>query len=110
VAANFVINNLGNWRIGLGAIDYALNFNIAHKILIHIGLDTVHIKGEGFKILVNEGDKITKGQKILRFDLEFIKKSVPSTITPVIFTNRTKLNLRKQGKTTQGNNGIVSFE
>ncbi|WHY92961.1 N-acetylglucosamine-specific PTS transporter subunit IIBC [Neobacillus cucumis] len=81
-----------------------------YEILIHIGLDTVNLKGEGFTVLVNEGDKVTKGQAILNFDLEFIKKSVPSTVTPVIFTNLTKLNVKKHGQTEQGKNGILSIE
>ncbi|MGG1400909.1 N-acetylglucosamine-specific PTS transporter subunit IIBC [Bacillus salipaludis] len=81
-----------------------------YEILIHIGLDTVNLKGEGFTVLVKEGDKVTKGQAILTFDLEFIKKSVPSTVTPVIFTNLTKLNVKKHGQTEQGKNGILSIE
>ncbi|MED1470359.1 N-acetylglucosamine-specific PTS transporter subunit IIBC [Bacillus salipaludis] len=84
--------------------------NQGYEILIHIGLDTVNLKGEGFSVLVNEGDKVIKGQAILNFDLEFIKKSVPSTITPVIFTNLTKLNVKKHGQTESGKNGILSIE
>ena len=81
-----------------------------HEILIHIGIDTVNLKGEGFKVLVNEGEKIKKGQVILEFDLDFIKKSVPSTVTPVIFTNLIRLNIKKQGQTELGASGIVSIE
>lgn len=81
-----------------------------HEILIHIGLDTVNLKGEGFKVLVKEGQQVTKGQEILNFNLEFIKKSVPSAITPVIFTNLTKLNVKKQGHSSQGESGILSIE
>ncbi|MGG3467196.1 PTS glucose transporter subunit IIA [Neobacillus pocheonensis] len=81
-----------------------------HEILIHIGLDTVNLKGEGFKVLVKEGQQVTKGQEILNFDLEFIKKSVPSAVTPVIFTNLSKLNVKKQGHSSQGESGILSIE
>ncbi|WP_235846636.1 PTS sugar transporter subunit IIA [Neobacillus drentensis] len=81
-----------------------------YEILIHIGLDTVKLKGEGFNVLVKEGQHITKGQEILNFDLEFIKKSVPSAITPVIFTNLKKLNVKKQGHSDQGQDGILSIE
>lgn len=81
-----------------------------YEILIHIGLDTVKLKGEGFSVLVKEGEKVTKGQEILKFDLVNIKKSVPSIVTPVIFTNLTKLNIKKHGKTEQGQNGIITIE
>ncbi|PEQ94368.1 hypothetical protein CN481_06715 [Bacillus sp. AFS006103] len=81
-----------------------------YEILIHIGLDTVNLKGEGFNVLVKEGQRITKGQEILTFDLEFIKKSAPSAITPVIFTNLKKLNVKKQGHLDQGQDGILSIE
>jgi glucose-specific phosphotransferase system IIA component len=80
------------------------------EILIHVGLDTVNLKGEGFTVLVQEGEKVTKGKEILRFDLEFIKKSAPSAVTPVIFTNATNIILKKQGKTNQGESGIISIQ
>jgi N-acetylglucosamine PTS system EIICBA or EIICB component len=73
-------------------------------------MDTVNLKGEGFTILVTEGEQIKKGQEILKFDLEFLKKSAPSTVTPIIFTNLSKLTLKKQGKVEQGKSGILSIE
>ncbi|PLS02065.1 N-acetylglucosamine-specific PTS transporter subunit IIBC [Neobacillus cucumis] len=81
-----------------------------HEILIHIGLDTVNLKGEGFKVFIKEGEPVKKGQLILEFDLNSIKDSVPSIITPVIFTNLLKLNIKKQGQTEQGTSGILSIE
>jgi N-acetylglucosamine PTS system EIICBA or EIICB component len=81
-----------------------------YEILIHIGLDTVKLKGEGFSVHVKEGEKVSKGQEILKFDLEDIKKSVPSIVTPVIFTNLAKLNIKKHGKTGQGESGIITIE
>jgi PTS system N-acetylglucosamine-specific IIC component len=80
------------------------------EILIHIGMDTVNLKGEGFTVLVEEGEKVIKGKEVLKFDLEFIKKSAPSTVTPVVFTNATNITLIKQGKTNQGQSGIVSIQ
>jgi N-acetylglucosamine PTS system EIICBA or EIICB component len=81
-----------------------------YEILIHIGLDTVKLKGEGFSVLVKRGEKVTKGHEILKFDLENIKKSVPSIVTPVIFTNLTKLNIKKHGQIGQGQEGIITIE
>jgi glucose PTS system EIICBA or EIICB component len=57
------------------------------EILIHVGIDTVKLKGEGFEGLVSEGDRVEAGQPLLKFDLEFIKNNAPSVITPIVFTN-----------------------
>lgn len=57
------------------------------EILIHFGLDTVTLKGEGFEALVNQGDKVKANQPILKVDIHNIKSKVPSLITPIIFTN-----------------------
>lgn len=58
-----------------------------HEILIHFGIDTINLKGEGFEALVEQGDVVKAGQPILRVDIDKVKEKAPSTITPVIFTN-----------------------
>lgn len=58
------------------------------EILIHLGIDTVELKGEGFIAHVNKGDKIKKGQLLLEVDIEYVKNSGKSMITPIIFTNK----------------------
>ncbi|MFT8319964.1 MAG: PTS glucose transporter subunit IIA [Bacillus sp. (in: firmicutes)] len=57
------------------------------ELLIHVGLDTVNLKGEGFTIFVKDGDKVKQGQKLMDIDFDAIKTKVPSIITPVVFTN-----------------------
>lgn len=57
------------------------------EILIHIGLDTVALKGEGFSILVEMGEKVTVGQKLMHIDWDFLKKHVEHIITPLVITN-----------------------
>ena len=56
------------------------------EILIHIGIDTVKLDGEGFTVLVKEGERITVGQELVKVDLAAIADKVPSLVTPVIFT------------------------
>ncbi|WP_162785301.1 hypothetical protein [Bacillus sp. P14.5] len=46
----------------------------------------------------------------LKFDLDFIEKSATSIVTPVLFTNLTKLSVKKQGQVIQGESGILSIE
>ncbi|SFB26095.1 MULTISPECIES: glucose-specific PTS transporter subunit IIBC [unclassified Bacillus (in: firmicutes)] len=57
------------------------------EILIHVGIDTVNLKGEGFEALVSENDTIKKGQPLLKVDLDFIKERATSIMTPIVFTN-----------------------
>ncbi|WP_353407738.1 glucose-specific PTS transporter subunit IIBC [Bacillus velezensis] len=57
------------------------------EILIHFGIDTVSLKGEGFTSFVSEGDRVEPGQKLLEVDLEAVKPHVPSLMTPIVFTN-----------------------
>jgi glucose-specific phosphotransferase system IIA component len=58
-----------------------------HEVLIHVGLDTVNLNGEGFASFVKDGQKVKKGQKLLEVDFDSIKGKVPSILTVVIFTN-----------------------
>ena len=57
------------------------------EILIHVGLETVQLNGEGFTPLVMDGQKIKKGQELLKVNFDAIKEKVPSILTPIIFTN-----------------------
>jgi len=57
------------------------------EILIHVGVDTVEMKGEGFEIHVSEGDKVKTGQLLITFDLENVRKKAKSAITPIVITN-----------------------
>lgn len=57
------------------------------EILIHIGMDTVQMGGDGFKTHVQQGDKVQKGQLLVEFDIDKIKKAGHPIITPVLVTN-----------------------
>ncbi|CRH69428.1 EIICBA-Glc [Chlamydia trachomatis] len=83
------------------------------EILIHVGLDTVKLNGEGFTALVQEGQRITKGTPLLEIDLDFIKRNAPSTVTPIIFTNLpegTAVKLQKSGIQKQNTPDIIQLE
>lgn len=56
------------------------------ELLIHVGVDTVALKGQGFTPLVNTGDTVKKGQPIMKIDLDFLKSHVPSVATPILDT------------------------
>lgn len=57
------------------------------ELLIHVGMDTVSLEGQGFINHVSVGDKVTSGQELLTFDLDVIKAAGLPTITPIIVTN-----------------------
>lgn len=57
------------------------------EVLIHFGLETVGLQGEGFTVHVDSGDTIVKGQSLMTVDLDYIKTHAKSEITPIIVTN-----------------------
>lgn len=57
------------------------------EVLIHIGLNTVQLEGRGFEACIKQGDRITKGQTILKFDINVIKEAGYSVVTPIVVTN-----------------------
>lgn len=57
------------------------------EILIHVGLETVALNGEGFTPSVNVGDKVSVGQALMKVDLDFIRENASSIITPMVITN-----------------------
>ncbi|WP_409328326.1 glucose-specific PTS transporter subunit IIBC [Staphylococcus saprophyticus] len=57
------------------------------ELLIHIGIDTVKLNGEGFESFVETDDRVHKGQVLMQIDLDYITTHAPSTVTPLIITN-----------------------
>lgn len=75
------------------------------EMLIHVGINTVALKGQGFKALVQEGDQVKKGDKLLEFDLDYIRENASSTSSPVLFTtmeDNQQLRLLKAGHVKPG--------
>ncbi|WP_121641776.1 glucose-specific PTS transporter subunit IIBC [Bacillus vallismortis] len=68
---------------------HAIGFKSAGgtEILIHVGIDTVKLNGEGFEAHVTSGQAVKQGELLLTFDLETIKQHAASAVTPIIFTN-----------------------
>ncbi|MFS0883455.1 PTS glucose transporter subunit IIA [Bacillus sp. 7586-K] len=57
------------------------------ELLIHIGIDTVELNGEGFQVLVKQGQSVKIGDPLVNFDIPFLKSKNKEIITPIIITN-----------------------
>ena len=80
--ADAVVTNLAETRHAIGLLTAGGN-----EILIHIGVDTVKLNGKFFKAHVKDGDTVKKGQLLVEFDLEQIKKAGYETTIPMLFTD-----------------------
>lgn len=87
--------------------NHALGFKTASGIslLIHIGIDTVNLNGKGFEALVETGQKVQKGDKLLKLDLDYLKKNAPSLVSPILCTEleeNQRIRLLKEGNISAG--------
>jgi phosphoenolpyruvate-protein phosphotransferase len=75
--------------ISIAAAGHAVALRAANgaEILLHVGIDTVALGGEGFKVLVAAGERVRSGQPLLNFDLDALARRAKSLITPIVVTN-----------------------
>lgn len=75
-------------EIDIFETNHAVSFETPNglEMIVHFGIDTVTLKGEGFK-RVATSDTVKVGDKLVEYDLDFIKERVPSVKTPVIINN-----------------------
>jgi len=66
------------------AIGFQTDSGVA--LLLHIGIDTVKLNGEGFEVLVENGQKVKKGDPLMKIDIDFLKAHAPSLCSPVLCT------------------------
>lgn len=75
------------------------------QLLLHIGIDTVKLDGEGFEVCVKNGQKVKKGDPLLKLDLDFLRDHAPSLASPVVCTELSddmKIRLLKEGEIRAG--------
>ncbi|MBM0107272.1 phosphoenolpyruvate--protein phosphotransferase [Steroidobacter sp. S1-65] len=65
----------------------AVRADIGAEILLHVGIDTVALNGEGFEALVQPGERVRQGQPLLKFNLDVLARGAKSLITPMLITN-----------------------
>jgi len=88
-SSNFVVAPFDGEVATLFHTNHAIGLlsNQGLELLIHVGIDTVKMNGEGFKALVKSGDQVKKGQKLIEFDRALIEQKAKSLITPIVITN-----------------------
>src|SRR5688500_11092522 len=70
-----------------------LRADIGAELLMHVGIDTVALKGEGFEAQVEAGRRVEAGAPLIRFDLDVVARRAPSLVTPVLVTNGERLEI-----------------
>jgi glucose PTS system EIICBA or EIICB component len=70
------------------------------ELLIHVGIDTVKMKGDGFTAWVKEGDEVHAGDKLISYDIDKVRAQAKSDISPIVITNMDRiknLTIKKMG-------------
>lgn len=83
------------------------------EVLIHIGIDTVKLNGEGFTAHIGEGDEVKQGQKLMDVDLDYVKDNAPSIVTPIVFTNLNEsqyVDIQESGNVTSEQKNIIKIK
>ena len=75
------------------------------SLLLHMGIDKVKLNGEGFKVFVENGQKVKKGEPLMELDLAYLKAHAPSITSPILCTeleDNQKIRLLKEGRIQAG--------
>ncbi|UGA39755.1 PTS glucose transporter subunit IIA [Chromobacterium haemolyticum] len=95
----------------LARTGHALTLRAANgaEVLIHIGIDTVKLEGEGFKPLIKAGDAVSQGQPLIEVDLDAVARRAPSLLTMVVIANGEAYALESRAEGWQQQPGKACF-
>ena len=76
-------------EINIFETNHAVSFEVENEIemIVHFGIDTVNLKGNGFERIAESGSKVKIGEELVKYDIDFIKENSKSVRTPVIINN-----------------------
>lgn len=83
------------------------------ELLIHIGINTVELKGEGFEVYVEEGDKVKAGDLLVKVDLDLVREKGYQTDTAIVVTNMDdikSINKKENGLVASGKDSIFEVK
>ena len=75
---------------------YGLRREDGLEVLIHIGMDTVQLNGEGFESFVQQGDYVTQGQVLAKVNIDYVLSQGKSVVSPVVFTSGQHIECQEQ--------------
>ena len=90
---------------------FSMESDTGVELFVHFGIDTVELKGEGFRRIASEGQTVKVGDIIIEFDLALLESKAKSTLTPVVISNMDAVKqLNKQsGKVTMGETVLLTL-
>lgn len=82
------------------------------ELFVHFGIDTVELKGEGFKRIAAEGQKVKKGDVVIEFDLPLLEEKAKSTLTPVVISNMDEIHelVKLSGPVVAGETPVIRIK
>ena len=92
---------------------FAMTLENGVEILVHIGLDTVELNGEGFERLATEGETVKAGTPIVKINRKFFEEKGYKTVTPVLVTNPDilkEMNPLVGNNVTAGKDAVISYK
>ncbi len=90
---------------------YCINSTDGAELMVHIGIDTVNLKGQFYKICAKQGETVKKGDLIVEVDIEGVKSAGYDVITPVIISNHAKFsNIEKKSGAVSAGDVIIEMK
>lgn len=79
------------------------------ELFVHFGIDTVELKGEGFKRIAQEGQNVKKGDTVIELDLELLESKAKSVLTPIVISNMDEISHleKKSGQVIAGETVVL---
>ncbi|MGY4677583.1 PTS glucose transporter subunit IIA [Pasteurella sp. P03HT] len=79
------------------------------ELFVHFGIDTVELKGEGFRRIAQEGQTVKRGDTVIEFDLEVLEAKAKSVLTPVVISNMDEISSidKKAGEVIAGESVVL---
>ncbi len=79
------------------------------ELFVHFGIDTVELKGEGFKRIAEEGQRVKVGDTVIEFNLPLLEEKAKSTLTPVVISNMDEIKelIKLSGSVTVGETPVI---
>ncbi len=88
---------------------YGIRTAAGREVLVHIGMDTVELQGKGFHPAVKQGDIVRQGDLLVTVDLDYVRSQGKQIVSPVIFTDGSKVEVLKTGSVKAGEHGIINL-